>query len=93
MSECDQAQCAQVLQGIFAYLDGELAQLDCELIAQHLDTCPGCAQEYTVDCALKAVIKRSCSGESAPQELRDRVVAGLATLRACQPHPETDLSS
>ncbi len=91
MSDCTE-ECAAVLRDIYAYLDGEMQALDCAKIQQHLADCGSCAREHEVDCVIKAVVKRSCTGEAAPEDLRQRVVAGLAGLRLNQP-PQGEISS
>ncbi|MGC4083176.1 MAG: zf-HC2 domain-containing protein [Vicinamibacterales bacterium] len=37
------ADCAAILEGISAYIDGELASTECEAIDRHCQTCPSCA--------------------------------------------------
>jgi mycothiol system anti-sigma-R factor len=72
--------CHDVLQRAFEYLDGELADLDCSKIRQHLDECVSCLQEYHRDEELKALIRRSCGCEAAPEQLRTRIRASLTTI-------------
>ena len=73
--------CREVLDRVFEYLDNEMGELDCAKIKQHLDECGPCLQEYDLDQALKALIRRSCACESAPEELRLRVLTRITQVR------------
>jgi mycothiol system anti-sigma-R factor len=72
--------CDEVLDRVFEYLDGEMADLDCTKIQVHLDECSHCLDEYQRDELLKALIRRSCSGEVAPASLRTRIMATITTV-------------
>jgi len=37
--------CTEVLDRVYGYLDGELGELDCAKIKQHLDECGPCLLE------------------------------------------------
>jgi mycothiol system anti-sigma-R factor len=73
--------CGEVLQRVFEYLDGEMAELDCAKIKTHLEECSGCLDEYQQDELLKAIVRRSCACESAPEQLRTRILATITTLQ------------
>ena len=74
----DDPDCAEVLARVYEYLDGELGPLDLEKIRQHLDDCGPCLSQYDLDIALKALIRRSCACESAPIELRQRILVTIS---------------
>ena len=38
--------CPACSEGLTAFLDGELAPSDRELVQQHLEACPQCSQEF-----------------------------------------------
>ena len=65
--------CADFLERIVYFLDNELDQADCAVVRQHLDSCNPCLEKYDLQRTVKAIVARSCS-ESAPQELRERVL-------------------
>ena len=69
--------CGEVLQRVFEYLDGEMADLDCAKIRVHLEECAGCLDEYHQDELLKAIVRRSCACETAPEDLRSRILASI----------------
>ncbi|GAA4962070.1 mycothiol system anti-sigma-R factor [Kineococcus glutinatus] len=73
--------CREVLQRAFEYIDGELGALDCDRIKQHLVDCASCMEEYTSSEHLKALIRRSCACDSAPIELRAKVLLRITEVR------------
>jgi len=77
----DDPDCAAVLDRVYEYLDGELGPLDLEKIREHLDDCGPCLQEYDLDVSLKALVRRSCGCESAPADLRERIMITISQAR------------
>jgi mycothiol system anti-sigma-R factor len=73
--------CSEVLDRVYEYLDDEMAELDCAKIKQHLDECGPCLRQYDLDLALKALIRRSCACEPAPEQLRARVLTRITQVR------------
>ena len=76
-----ETDCSEVLDRVFEYLDNELDTLDCAKIKQHLEECGPCLREYHLDEALKALIRRSCACEQAPEQLRLRVLTRITQVR------------
>ena len=76
-----ETDCSEVLDRVYEYLDGELADLDCAKIRQHLEECGPCLAEYHLDEVLKAVIRRSCTCEPAPAQLRARILTRITQVR------------
>lgn len=73
--------CSEVLHRVFEYLDGEMTAQDTAKIRQHLEECGPCLQEYDLDQALKALVKRSCACEEAPMALRTQIMTRITTIR------------
>lgn len=73
-------ECAQALARLYEYLDGEMSPADVLQIREHLDDCAPCLQQYDLDVALKALIRRSCR-ESAPADLRERIMVKITEIR------------
>jgi mycothiol system anti-sigma-R factor len=73
--------CSEVLDRVYEYLDGEMGELDCAKIRQHLEECGPCLAEYHLDEVLKAVIRRSCACEPAPEQLCARILTRLTQVR------------
>ncbi|WP_270888448.1 mycothiol system anti-sigma-R factor [Pedococcus sp. 5OH_020] len=81
MDEAAGADCSEVLHRVYEYLDGEMTRDDTVKIQHHLDACAPCLQQYDLDQALKALVKRSCACEEAPVELRTQIMARITTIR------------
>jgi mycothiol system anti-sigma-R factor len=75
--------CGEVLERVYEYLDGEMPEGDVGKIKHHLGECGPCLREFGIEDEIKKLIKRSCT-DPAPIDLRDRVLAKLATARAAQ---------
>jgi len=65
---------------MFSYLDGELGEPDLHLVREHLAECAPCMSEHDVDLVVKKLIRRSCGGELAPEQLRERIVLQITEL-------------
>ena len=77
----DHTDCSETLHRVYEYLDGEMTPDDTHKIARHLDECAPCLQQYNLDQALKALVKRSCACEEAPVALRTQIMARITTIR------------
>ena len=77
----DHTDCSETLHRVYEYLDGEMTPDDTHKIAQHLDECAPCLQQYNLDQALKSLVKRSCQCEEAPVALRTQIMARITTIR------------
>ncbi len=73
--------CNDYLSHLYEYLDGELDAEGCAALKAHLDDCPPCLDEYQRDALLKALIRRSCQCEQAPDQLRTQILARITTVR------------
>ena len=78
--DADDADCAQALARVYEYLDGELSPADLDRIREHIDDCGPCLQQYDLDVALKALVRRSCQ-ESAPADLRQRIMVKITEIQ------------
>lgn len=73
--------CADYLERIVYFLDNELDEADCSAVQVHLDECAPCLEKYDLQRTVKAVVARSCSSESAPSELRQRVMVQIREVQ------------
>jgi mycothiol system anti-sigma-R factor len=73
--------CSEVLDRVYDYIDGELHGEKAHEIKHHLEECSPCLQEYGLEEAVKAVVKRSCA-DPAPPELRAKILVRIASVRA-----------
>ncbi|MEV4162274.1 mycothiol system anti-sigma-R factor [Nonomuraea dietziae] len=74
--------CREVLDKVYAYLDGELGAGECVDIRVHLDECGPCLQEYDLDKAVKALVAKHCGCDPVPDDLRAKVLDRIARVRA-----------
>ena len=73
--------CSEVLHRIYEYLDGEMSADDVRRVAAHLGECQPCLAEHDLDVALKQVVRRSCSGETAPAAVRMQIMQRITMVR------------
>ena len=73
MSDCG---CDKARRDLEEYLRHEVCKTKHSDIEEHLESCPGCRDEALLARTLTEVVARACR-ETAPEELRDRVLAKL----------------
>jgi mycothiol system anti-sigma-R factor len=76
-----ETDCSEVLDRVYEYLDGELDAIAVAKIGQHLDECAPCLTEYDLDVVLKALVRRSCGGDCAPEALRQKIMIKIREFR------------
>ena len=74
--------CTEVLDRVYGYLDGELNELDCAKIRQHLDECGPCLREYGLEEVVKRMVQKHCGCDPAPAELRAKILVRIREVRA-----------
>jgi mycothiol system anti-sigma-R factor len=67
------AECAEVIAEVWTLLDGECTAEKKDKLRQHLEDCPPCFQLYGLEERIKGLIATRCSGEKAPDSLRERL--------------------
>lgn len=72
--------CQQALERVYEFLDQEITEEQADEIRMHLAACEPCFDEVETRVALKALIKRCCSGERAPDALRLRIVTEVTRM-------------
>ena len=80
VDEGEELDCGDVLDAVYHYLDGELTDTTLHQIRHHLDLCSPCLREYGSEREVKILVARSCC-ETAPEELRQAVVARIRVVR------------
>jgi anti-sigma factor (TIGR02949 family) len=78
MSDCG---CDKARRDLEEYLRHEVCKTSASDIADHLANCVQCQDEALVARTLTEVVARACK-ESAPEELRDQVLARLRDVAA-----------
>ncbi|HLW60411.1 MAG TPA: mycothiol system anti-sigma-R factor [bacterium] len=65
--------CEEALEKLWQYLDRELDGESSSELQRHLEECRHCFSKVEFEQRLRAIVRRSCSGEQAPAELRERL--------------------
>jgi mycothiol system anti-sigma-R factor len=86
--EPSDTECAEALDRVYTYLDGEIEDLDKAKIRQHLDECAPCLRQYGIEQEVKVLVARCCGSETASIELRERVLTRIAEVRVEITHLE-----
>ena len=76
-----EADCADVIALVYAYLDGEMSDESRVHIGVHLSQCGPCLRQYGLEEVVKELVHRSCSCSVAPESLRLRIVARIQQVR------------
>jgi len=67
------AECDEVLEDVYVFLDNECDGRHRARIQQHLDDCSPCLARFGLEADLKKLLARKCGGELAPPALRETV--------------------
>ena len=73
--------CAEVLEQVWIYIDGEMDDAACATIRHHLDECSPCLRKFGIEQEVKSLVARSCGSDDPPTDLKDRVRARLTEVR------------
>jgi mycothiol system anti-sigma-R factor len=73
--------CSSVLDRLYEYIDDEMADDDCATVQKHLDECAPCLAEYGLEQAVKALVHRSCGCDTAPDELRLKILTKIRKVQ------------
>lgn len=73
--------CAEAVEQLWAYLDGELAPEDKAALEEHLGFCRVCCGEVEFAEELRSFLARSAA-EELPEDVRRRLLSTLDELRA-----------
>ena len=65
--------CAAVIAEVWTLLDGECTPETQDKLRHHLEECSDCLRHYGVEERVKRLIAHKCSGEKAPEGLRERL--------------------
>jgi mycothiol system anti-sigma-R factor len=68
----DHSGCADAMQRLYWYLDGELDDARRQVIRRHLDECLPCLEAFDFEAELRVLIASRCR-EQVPQSLRLRI--------------------
>jgi mycothiol system anti-sigma-R factor len=72
--------CDEVLRKVYSFIDNELEGASLDEIRQHLDECAPCLEQFDLERSLKKLVHRSCTGEHAPEGLRERILMRITKV-------------
>jgi mycothiol system anti-sigma-R factor len=75
------ADCSEVIESVYLFLDGEIREADKSRVRAHLDDCAPCLRRYGIEQEVKALVARCCGDDVAPTELRTKVMLRLQEVR------------
>jgi mycothiol system anti-sigma-R factor len=76
-----ETDCSEVLDRVYEYIDQEMADDDCATVQRHLDECAPCLAEFGLEQAVKALVQRSCGCDTAPEQLRVKILAKIRRVQ------------
>jgi anti-sigma factor (TIGR02949 family) len=77
--------CELVLEHVQEFLDNELDSATEDAVRAHIAICEPCLDQAEVWMAVKTLVKRACTTESAPDTLVTRVSLRVSSLRIDKP--------
>lgn len=69
--------CKECLNRLEELVDKELTPLEAGEVQMHLENCPSCADHYEFQAGMKRLVRTCCTGDRAPDSLRERLRAIL----------------
>ncbi|HEX7395942.1 MAG TPA: mycothiol system anti-sigma-R factor [Propionibacteriaceae bacterium] len=78
-------ECEMVLEHVQEFLDNELDSATEDAVRAHISICEPCLDQAEVWMAVKTLVKRVCTTESAPDALVSRVSLRVSSLRIDKP--------
>lgn len=66
-------ECVLALHQVHAFLHGELGEIDADTIRHHLHACERCMEQFEIETAIEAMIRRAAIRQAAPVSLRMRI--------------------
>lgn len=80
--EAAMISCEDALRLVHEFLDGELEVTSAEEVERHFHMCQQCYPHLKLEQAFRDALRRATAGETAPPELRQKVVALLDKARS-----------
>jgi anti-sigma factor (TIGR02949 family) len=85
MTDDHTKECEMVLEHVQEFLDNELDSATEDAVRAHIAICEPCLDQAEVWMAVKTLVKRACTSESAPDTLVSRVSLRVSSLRIDKP--------
>lgn len=68
--------CADAVQWLHHFLDGELDDVRMSDVQEHIDTCLSCLEAFDFEAELRALVARRCR-DNVPDSVRIRIVTAI----------------
>ncbi|WP_084614990.1 mycothiol system anti-sigma-R factor [Nakamurella lactea] len=78
--ESEHSECDQVLRDVWLFLDNEMDAGARAAVQRHLDDCSPCLDETDLEQKFKDLVHRTCGGERAPEQLRNRLTTAISAV-------------
>jgi len=85
MTDDHTKDCEMVLEHVQEFLDNELDSATEDAVRAHIAICEPCLDQAEVWMAVKTLVKRACTTDSAPDTLVSRVSLRVSSLRIDKP--------
>ena len=85
MTDDHTKDCEMVLDHVQEFLDNELDSATEDAVRAHIAICEPCLDQAEVWMAVKTLVKRACTTDSAPDTLVSRVSLRVSSLRIDKP--------
>ena len=85
------ANCADAVERLYHFLDGELDETRRSMVAHHLDECLPCLEAFDFEAELRQLIARKCR-ETVPEQLRVRIALAIQAERSAVEGPDGGMS-
>jgi mycothiol system anti-sigma-R factor len=80
--------CDEVLHDVYRYLDDETDDVTRAKMKSHLHDCAPCLRRFGLEQDVKSLVARTCGGDRAPIELRQRIRVRLTEVTIETAHVE-----
>ena len=80
--EGEMISCHDALRLVHDYLDGELDHVPAEQVRAHFDVCQQCYPHLRLENAFRDALRRASTRQTAPEELRTKVLELLSETDA-----------
>lgn len=80
--EGEMISCHDAVRLVHDYLDGELADIPQAQVKAHFEVCQACYPHLHLETVFREALRRAAAGQTAPEELKNRVLSVLAEADA-----------
>lgn len=86
------SDCDDLVEVLYEYVDGNCDDTTRSRLARHVDDCPDCVEQLGIEQQVRELLRERCC-DSAPVDLRGRIVAALRTTTVRKTAGGTVISS